>query len=442
MSIFKAYDIRGRIPAELDADMARAIGRGAVDLFKPETVAVGRDGRESSPMIFEALTAGLLAAGVDVVDLGQISTPVFYFACGRGEFPLGIMITASHNPREYNGFKMVRAGAYPVGEKEIQQIRQRVEAGVKTPAAARGSIGPLDPLEDYRNHIHRFADGLVPVEVVMDAGNAVPGDLIPFVFEGLPLKIIPLYFEVDGTFPNHQPDPIKPENLVAVREKVLETGAKLGCAFDGDGDRVILLDEKGEIIAGDMATLLIALDHVAAGDKGPFLTDCRSSWIVEETLKAQGAKVIKSRVGHSFIKKTMRQEGSTFGGELSGHYYFKANYFTENSDLAVIRVLRMMARDDKPLSALAAPLKVYSQSGEINSTVEDKAGVMARLAEEYGQAGGRISRIDGVSVEFEDWWFNLRPSNTEPLLRLNVEGRSEEVMASKRDELLSKIRSG
>jgi len=442
VSIYKAYDIRGLVPEELDAETATAIGRAVVDIFKPETVVVGRDARESNRLIFEALTAGLLSMGADVVDIGQVSTPVFYFAAGRGQFPFGVMITASHNPRQYNGFKMVKSGSFPIQDSEIQEIRRRVEAGVGSDSLKRGSLGPLDVLRDYRNHVLRFAEGIAPIKVVMDTGNSVVGGLIPSVYHGLPLEIVPLFFEPDGTFPNHEPNPIKPENVVDAREKMLAEGARLACVFDGDGDRVILLDETGQVVAGDMCTLLIALDHVEAGDLGPFLTDCRSSWVVEEKLEARGARVIKSRVGHSFIKKTMRQEGASFGGELSGHYYFKANYFTENSDLAVLRVLRMMARQRKPLSELVAPLRVYFQSGEINSEVADKAAVMAELEKVYGGKGGRVSHIDGVSVEFDDWWFNVRPSNTEPLLRLNVEARRQDLMAEKKEELVGFIRGG
>ena len=440
MSIFKAYDIRGRVPEELDADMAKAIGRALVDIYQPPIVVVGRDGRNSNQEMVDALTNGIMSMGADVVDVGQVSTPIFYFAAGRGGFPLGVMITASHNPPEYNGFKMVKNGTFPIGGDEIQEIRKRVEGGVTTPAVRGGTIGDLDVLRDYRDHIHRFADGLKPVKVVMDTANAIPGASIPHVFDQLPIEIEPLYFDLDGSFPNHGADPIKPENLVDAREKLLEVGADLACCFDGDGDRVIFLDETGAGVTGDMATLTIAMDMVNNGDKGPFLTDCRSSWMVEETLEAKGCEVIKSRVGHSFIKKTMRERGATFGGELSGHYYFKANYFTENTDIAVLSILRMMAREGKKLSEIVAPYKKYFQSGEINSTVEDKDGVMAALEKDYGAAGGKVSHIDGVSVEFDDWWFNVRSSNTEPLLRLNVESRQEALMAQKRDELLKKIR--
>jgi phosphomannomutase len=441
VSIFKAYDIRGKVPGELDAEMATAIGRALIDIYKPEMVVVGRDCRLSNQLLFEALSAGIISMGADVIDLGYVTTPALYFAAGRGSFPMGVMITASHNPGEYNGFKIVKAGSFPLQEDELQEIKKRAEAGVASPPGPSGTMGRMDILRDYRDHVHRFSEGLSPLKVVMDAGNAVPGSLIPHVFKGLPLTILDLFFEPDGTFPNHQADPIKAENREAAREKLLQEGADLACVFDGDGDRVIFLDEKGEVVPGDMTTLIIALDHVAAGDKGPFLTDCRSSWIVEETLEAKGAGVIKSRVGHSFIKKTMRAEGASFGGELSGHYYFKANYFTENSDLAVLRIMRMMARQKVALSELTAPYRVYFNSGEINSTVEDKEGVMADLEEKYAAQGGRVSHIDGVTVEFDDWWFNVRPSNTEPLLRLNVEGRTEAAMAGNRDALLKVIRS-
>ena len=440
MSIFKAYDIRGRVPEELDAEMATAIGRALIDIYKPGIVAVGRDTRLSNQLMFEALTAGIVSMGVDVIDTGHLSTPAFYFACGRGQFPLGVMITASHNPGEYNGFKIVKAGTFPLQEEELQEVKKRVESGVKTPPGPSGTIGQMDILRDYRDHVHKFAQGLKPVKVVMDAGNAVPGTLIPHVFMGLPLEILDLYFEPDGTFPNHQADPLKPENREDARKLLLERSADLACVFDGDGDRVIFLDETGQVVAGDMTTLIISMDHVNSGEMGPFLTDCRSSWIVEETLEGKGAKVIKSRVGHSFIKKTMRQEGSLFGGELSGHYYFKSNYFTENSDMAVLRILRMMSSQNKPLSALVAPYRVYSNSGEINSTVEDKQAVMDGLEERYQAQGGRVSHIDGVTVEFDDWWFNVRASNTEPLLRLNLEARTPDVMEAKRDEVLKFIR--
>ncbi len=439
MSIFKAYDIRGRVPEELDAGMVTAIGRALIDIYKPQIVVVGRDTRQSNQIMFEALTAGIVSMGVDVVDIGYVSTPAFYFAAGRGQFPLGVMITASHNPGEYNGFKIVKGGTFPLQEEELQELKKRMEAGVETPPGPSGTVGQLDILRDYRDHVHKFAQGLKPLKVVMDAGNAVPGTLIPHVFKGLPVEITELYFEPDSSFPNHQADPLKPENREDARKLLLEQGADLACVFDGDGDRVIFLDETGEVVTGDMTTLIIAMDHVDSGEKGPFLADCRSSWIVEETLQANQAQVIKSRVGHSFIKKTMRREGAVFGGELSGHYYFKSCYFTENADLAVLRILRMMARRDAPLSAIVAPYRVYSNSGEINSTVEDKKAIMEGLERRY-QDRGRVSHIDGVTVEFEDWWFNVRASNTEPLLRLNLEARTEEVMKAKRDEVLKFIR--
>ena len=440
MSIFKAYDIRGLVPEELNADLAYQIGRAAASHFPARRFMVGTDDRSSRQIIFEAFTRGLRDQGADVVHIGKVSTPILYFSVAHHGFDAGVMITASHNPGKYNGFKFCLRDAAPVPSEELQQLRRRVEEADFAPlASAGGSLTDLDPFPAYRCFLAERMPLKRSFRMVMDAGNGVCG---LFALENLacaPLEIEAMYFESDPSFPNHEPNPLEPQNTADLRKRVLETGAELGVALDGDGDRVMLIDEKGQFLQGDITTLLIALGLKESGHSNfNVLIDCRSSRAVAEILQENGLSVTPSRVGHTFIKTAMRKHNSLCGGELSGHYYFADSHYTENTDLALFTILKMMETSGKKLSELTEPLMRYSQSGEINSEVADVAATLAKIRSSYSDA--EFSEIDGLTVEYKDWWFNLRPSNTEPKLRLNLEASSPAMMAEKRDEVLAVIR--
>lgn len=440
MSIFKAYDIRGKYPEELDETMAYRIGRAAAGFFTCNEIVVGRDGRLSSEPIFEHLTAGIKAKGVNVVDIGRVTTPILYYTVARLGLQAGIMITASHNPREYNGFKFCREEAIPVFDNDLQEIARIAREQNENKSAHPGTITRKDPFPDYLSHISQF----IPQQekkfkVVIDAGNAVCGEVIPKLYCNLNLEIIPLYFELDGNFPNHQPNPLDETTLADLREMVEKNNADLGIAFDGDGDRVFFLDERGEVIAADLITLLIAVELTEnRSDHLTVVYDCRSSWIVRDELGRRGINLVQSRVGHTFIKHLMRKYQAIFAGELSGHFYFRDCFYTESSDVALFKLLKILSNRKQKLSQIVQPYRVYFPSGEINSDVSDKDSKIKEIERLY--SSGKISYIDGLTVEFPDWWFNLRPSNTEPLLRLNVEAKTKELMEKQRDELLSRIR--
>jgi phosphomannomutase len=362
-----------------------------------------------------------------------------YFANGSLGADAGIMITASHNPAEYNGFKLSRREAVPIsGDTGIRDIERIVEQGAyDPPARRRGTVTDRDVLPAYVAHIRRHAALRRPLRIAADMANAM-GVLEARVFDGV-LDVEPLFADLDGSFPNHEANPLNHETLAALQQKLRGGGFDFGVAFDGDADRAGFLDETGAIVPMDMITALIASDILAA-EKGVILYDLRSSWAVKEVILENGGTPIMSRVGHAFIKQQMRENRAVFAGELSGHYYFRDNYFTESSSLAALRVANIVSRSDRPLSALVAPLRRYSASGELNSTVKDPAAVLERLRRAFTGAGGRLFELDGVSVEFEDWWFNVRCSNTEPLVRLNLEARTHDLMARRRDELLALIR--
>jgi phosphomannomutase len=440
MSIFKAYDIRGLVPQELDEDLAWRIGRAAADFFGARRFMVGSDDRTSRDMLFQALTRGLRDQGVEVVDIGKVSTPILYYTLAEQGFDAGVMITASHNPGRYNGFKFCRKGAQPVPQEMLQEIRALVERNEFKPAPVRGGISSMDPFPAYRRFLEKTSTLDRSYKVVVDAGNAVCGLFLLDLYRDTPLDIVPMYFESDPTFPNHEPNPLEEENTADLRRRVVAEGADLGVALDGDGDRIMFIDETGRQLAGDITTLLIALGLQEAG-AGNFdvVVDCRSSRAVEEILKEHGLSCTKSRVGHTFIKGLMRANDSLCGGELSGHYYFKANSFTENTDLALFTLLRMLDKRRCKLSELVSPLLRYVQSGEINSRVESVEDTLQRLRTSFGD--GRQSTIDGLTVEYDTWWFNVRPSNTEPLLRLNLEASTRAEMETRRDHVLSVIRN-
>jgi phosphomannomutase len=437
--IFKAYDVRGVVPGELNEDIARRIGSAFADWAAGPRIAIGRDARPSSPTLAAALFEGATQQGVDVIDLGLASTDLLYFASGSLALP-GVMITASHNPPEYNGLKFCLSGAKPVGQDTgLADIRELAEAGVP-PASSRGTVEERSLLDAYVEHVLSFIDAsrISPLTVVADTANGMGGLVLPAVFERLPVRLIHLFPELDGTFPNHPADPIKPENLRDLERSVLEHGADIGLAFDGDADRVFLVDERAEGVSGSEVTALVAKAMLARYPGGKIVYNLICSWAVPEVIRESGGEPIRSRVGHSFIKQVMAETGAVFGGEHSGHYYFRENYRADSGLIAAVVVLEQLSMSG-PLSDLLAPLRRYFDSGEINSHVDDQAAAIEHISSAY--SSGRQDRLDGLTVEFDDWWFNVRPSNTEPLLRLNVEARTPELLDEKTEEVLGLIRS-
>ena len=438
--IFKAYDIRGLYPDELDEALAERIGQAAGNFFKGKTVVVGRDMRTSGPALARALITGLTRAGKDIVDIGPVTSPMVTFAVAHYGYDGGIMVTASHNPAKYNGIKICGKGAEPVAyDTGIDAIEAAATADADVPAASEPGAGAeRDVLPDYLDHLTSLAGDIHGLKLVIDAGNGMAGYLVPPLFERIDCEVVPLYFDLDGSFPNHEANPLKLENLLDLQKTVVAEQAHLGIAFDGDGDRVAFVDERGQAVACDMITALIATE-ILKGDPGsPILYDLRSSWAVREHIEACGGLPVKTRVGHSFIKAKMREHDAAFGGELSGHYYFRENFYCDSGALALLKVLALVTREGKPFSQLIAPLQRYAASGEINSEIADKEAKIAELAEAY--ADGEQSDLDGLSAEYGDWWFNVRPSNTEPVLRLVCEARTREHMEARRDALVKQIR--
>ncbi len=434
--IFKAYDIRGIYPTDLDAAMAEAVGRAFVLFTGARKIVVGRDMRPHSAALFEGLAKGLTEQGADVIDIGLCSTPMSYFANGTLRADGSIMITASHNPGEWNGFKLCRADAVPIsGATGIADIQRLVEAG-NWPAASRtGTVSCYDIAPEYGKFLRSFARMDRKLKVVVDYANAMGLYEIAGIADLF--DITPLYDRLDGTFPNHEANPLHLATLDAIRAKVRETGADFGAAFDGDADRCGFIDDLGEVIPMDLFTALIAQDILADGP-ATILYDLRSSRAVPECIEENGGKAIMSRVGHAFIKAQMRETGAVFAGELSGHYYFKENFTAESQALAMIKLANLICKKNRKLHELVAPLRRYASSGEINSKVADAGAVLAAIKARY--ADGRQYELDGLSVEYPDWHFNVRASNTEPLLRLIVEAKNSALMEEKRDELLHLIR--
>ncbi|MDQ1372960.1 MAG: phosphomannomutase [Actinomycetota bacterium] len=422
-AIFKAYDIRGTVPDQLDADVCRAIGAAFARFAGTERVLVARDMRPSGVELTQAFGDGVTGQGVDVVDLGMASTDLIYFAAGRLEAP-GAMFTASHNPARYNGVKLCLAGAKPVGEDTgLQEIKAMVKAGVPA-GPGGGAVVQQDLLGDYATHVRSFADTSVlrPLKVVADTANGMGGLVAPKVFEGLPFDLEIMYGELDGTFPNHPADPIQPENQKDLQARVLESGADVGLAFDGDADRVFLVDEKAELLSGSTTTAMVAASMLEREPGATLLHNLICSKAVPEVVRERGGVPIRTRVGHSFIKQVMLDTGAIFGGEHSGHYYFRENYRADSGLIATMVVLELLSRAGQPLSEVRKPFERYAQSGEINVEVADQQGVVKRVADAFQQA--QLDWLDGLTVDLGDWWFNLRPSNTEPLLRLNLEART------------------
>jgi phosphomannomutase len=423
--IVKAYDIRGITPDQLDADLARALGTGfarfVLDGPNPaERILVARDMRPSGPGLVAAFTDGVLDQGLDVVDLGMASTDMIYFAAGHLDAP-GAVFTASHNPAQYNGIKLCLAGAAPVGQDTGLADIKGIAIDPPGPVANRGTRTELDLMDEFVSHVHSFVDvgGLRPLKVVADTANGMGGLVVPRAFEGLPFELEVLYPELDGTFPNHPADPLQVENLADLRSRVVETGADIGLAFDGDADRVFLVDERGEPVSGSLTTALIAVGVLEKHPGAHVIHNLICSKVVPEVIAEQGGVPVRSRVGHSFIKQLMAETGAAFGGEHSAHYYFRDNWRADSGLIASLVVLERLSQAGTTLSELLAPLDRYAASGEINTKVSDPTTVIERVALAY--ADHPQDRLDGLTVEMDDWWFNLRPSNTEPLLRLNLE---------------------
>ncbi len=426
MGIFKAYDIRGKYPAELDEKLAYLVGQAAARLLNAKTLVVGRDMRLSSESMSEALVKGITDQGTDCVDVGLVSTPADYFSIAHYDYPGGVMVTASHNPPGYNGFKISREQAIPMSyETGIGQIEKLVAQAPFEKASVPGKVTTRDIQPDYTRHILRFARNVKPLKVVVDAANGMGGKMFPPILGGLGLDATLLYFELDGSFPNHEANPLKEENLKDLKAKVLEVGADLGVALDGDADRCIFVDEKGETVPPDLVVALIARRILTAEKGATIIYDPRCSWAVKEEIERNGGRPALCRVGHAYMKAALREEDAAFAGELSGHYYFRDNFCADSGAIAMVELLNLISAEDKPVSEIIRPLKRYYATGEINFEVEDKDAKLEEIAEAF--ADGTTSRIDGITVEYQDWWFNVRKSNTEPLVRLNLEARTPEL---------------
>jgi len=435
MGIFKAYDIRGIYPDGVNTDIAYKIGKAYARFLNAKTLVLGRDMRTSSPEIANAAIQGMASTGAKVYNIGLVSTPMTYFAVGHMGLDGGLMVTASHNPAGYNGFKLCREKTIPISaETGILEIERMVmDDNQDSSATHHGSISH-DILPAYLEHVLSFAKkNTRPLKIVLDTANGMGGKIFPEILKALPCEVIPLYWELDGTFPNHEANPLKEENLHDLKVKVLENGADLGVSVDGDADRSAFVDEKGQTIGCDMVTALIAKDVLKAGPSA-IVYDLRSSWAVPEEITKNGGTPIEERVGHSFLKATMRKHDAAFGGELSGHYYFKENFYADSAIIAMVKVLNILSDTEAPFSERIKPLKRYCATGEVNFEVADKDGMIARLKEKFSD--GQIKELDGLTVTYEDWWFNVRKSNTEPLLRLNLEGRTEKDMAQGKSRLL------
>ncbi|MFE5485725.1 phosphomannomutase/phosphoglucomutase [Streptomyces sp. NPDC056527] len=446
--IVKAYDVRGVVPDQWDETLAELFGAAFVRVTGADAIVVGHDMRPSSPGLSGAFARGAARLGADVTLIGLCSTDQLYFASGSLDLP-GAMFTASHNPAQYNGIKMCRAGAAPVGQDTgLSEIRIMVERwseeGAPAAAPTTGTITERDTLKDYAAHLKALVDltAIRPLKVVVDAGNGMGGHTVPTVFAGLPLDLVPMYFELDGTFPNHEANPLDPANIVDLQARVRAEGADLGLAFDGDADRCFVIDERGEAVSPSAITALVAARELAKTPGGTVIHNLITSWSVPEVVRENGGSPVRTRVGHSFIKEEMAKTGAIFGGEHSAHYYFKDFWNADTGMLAALHVLAALGGQDGTLSELVASYDRYAGSGEINSTVADQAGRTAAVKATYAdQDGVTLDELDGLTVSADDWWFNLRPSNTEPLLRLNVEARDEATMAKVRDEVLALIRA-
>lgn len=442
MGVFKAYDIRGLVPSELDADLARRIGHSFALHLGARRLVVGQDMRTHSPEIAGAVIDGIRDAGCDVLHIGLASTPMTYFAIGSRDCDGGLVVTASHNPGEYNGMKLCGRGATPISAANgILDLERMCAEPAPAPAAARGGLEELDLLQDYADHVGRFVNLGGPVSLAIDASNGMAGHTLPSILERIEgVEVATMLMEPDGTFPVHEANPLKEENLDHVRGLVTSSGAHLGVSFDGDADRCCFVDEKGATVPADLMTALLARDLLQRKGAAPIVYDLRSSWVVKEEIRRAGGEAIRDRVGHSFIKATMRERGAVFAGELSGHFYFGDNFTTDSGVLAMVSALNVVSAAGRPLSELVGDLRRYHATGEINFRVPDKDEAIARLQQTFSD--GRQDQLDGITVEYGDlgdaewWWFNVRASNTEPLLRLNLEASTADLRDRRRDQLI------
>jgi phosphomannomutase len=443
--VFKAYDVRGLYPSELDEEGAYAIGRAYGEHFEPKRIAVGRDMRLSSPSMAEAVMRGAADAGVDVTDIGLVGTEMVYFAVGDLGLDGGIAVTASHNPKEYTGMKIVRRGALPVGgDSGLLDVRDRaLSLGDMSGGQTPGQVDKRDVYPAFVEKVMSFVDAALvsPLRVVVDAANGMAGAMLPPLLERLPVEAVRCYFEPDGSFPNHEPNPLLEENRAFVVGKVKDEGADLGIAFDGDADRCFFVDDTGEFVPGDFVTALLAGSMLEKEPRATVIYDVRASWAVRDTVEAAGGTALPNRVGHAFIKHRMREVDAVFAGEVSGHYYFRDFTQADSGTIPALLMLELVSKRGQPLSEILRPYRErYFLTGEINTPVGDVALTLQELKEHFAQQG-EISHLDGISVTAEDWHMNVRPSNTEPLLRLNLEALDPALMERKRDEALAVIGS-
>lgn len=449
-TIFKSYDVRGVYPSELSDDVAYAIGRCFISLLRAERsggartkVVVGRDMRPSGKKLCDAFARGASEAGADVVDIGMVSTDALYFAVGKFEFDGGVMITASHNPAQYNGLKFTRSQAQAISlDTGLATIRDKLLSGELPPkSTAAGTVSHRNVLDDFAQHCLSFVERskVKPLKIAVDAGNGMAGETIPHVFKSLPCDVMPLYFELDGSFPNHPASPIEPENMIDLQAEIRKHECDLGVAFDGDADRMFIVDEKAGLIDGSTVTALVALNTLKKHPGAKILYNLICSRSVPELILKAGGVPIRSKVGHSIIKAVMREQDVVFGGEHSGHFYFRDNWYADSGMIALLACLELFSEAGKPVSAVIAPIDTRFRSGEINSQVKESAAKLGEIEERYADA--QIDHLDGVTVSYPNWWMNVRPSNTEPLLRLNVEGDTKALMEQHRDEALALIRS-
>jgi phosphomannomutase len=441
--IFKAYDIRGVVPDELDAETAEAVGAAFVRVTGASAIVTAHDMRASSAPLATAFARGATGQGADVIEAGLGSTDMLYYASGTLDLA-GAMFTASHNPARYNGMKLCRPAAKPIGrDTGLSEIRDLVASGVPPAAGPAGTVSARDVLSGYADHLKKLVDlsDIRPLKVAVDAGNGMGGHTVPTVFQDLPVDLVPLYFELDGTFPNHEANPIEPENLRDLQAAVRAHGADIGLAFDGDADRCFVVDERGEIVSPSAITALVAVRELAKHPGASVVHNLITSRAVPEIIREHGGTPVRTRVGHSFIKQTMAETGAVFGGEHSAHFYFRDFWFADSGMLAALHVLAALGGQDRPLSELLKEYDRYVASGEINSEVADQAAATGKVRAAFAaRPGVIIDELDGLTVGADDWWFNLRPSNTEPLLRLNVEAVDEKTMVSVRDDVLVIVR--
>jgi len=443
--VFKAYDIRGIYPSELDEEGAEAVGRAFVEVFEPQRIAVGHDMRVSSPAMADAFVRGASGAGTDVLELGLVGTEMLYFAVGELGLDGGAAVTASHNPKDYTGIKIVRKGALPVGgDSGLGEIRDRARSGARPRTGPNGTVEPYDVWPGYVDRVLSFVDpaAIKPLKIVIDAANGMGGVMMPPVLERLPqLETVRCFFEPDGTFPNHAPNPLLPENREFIVQKTLEEAADFGAAFDGDADRCFFVDDSGEFVPGDFATALFAESVLEKEPGAKIIYDVRASWAVPDTIERAGGIPLVNRVGHAFIKQRMREEDAAFAGEVSGHYYFRDFTQADSGVVPFLLMLELVSQKGQKLSEALRPFRErYFITGELNTPVADVDAKLRELEERFGPEG-RIGHLDGLSVDADDWHMNVRPSNTEPLLRLNLEARTPELMERKRDEVLAVIRA-